>query len=159
MGTYYEGAEQQVDTRTTDNDAMGMTWFQDKDNFYGHVLSHQEDACGIFKVHGGNHVEFEGGLVRPCPAMYSTTGSSFRHNLRFDRINATAVRLRLLSGTTLLVDVTDYNAIPGSYTPGLMTAACTNLQFDNLHVWERSASCSNGVLDGDERFIDCGGPC
>jgi len=79
--------------------------------------------------------------------------------MRFERLNATSVRIRVWSSGTILIDTIDHDALPGSYTPGLLTSASSNIRFDNFFAWEYGASCTNGILDGDERFVDCGGAC
>ena len=39
VGTFYEGGEAEVTTIAFDDDAIGLTWFQDADNFYGYHMS------------------------------------------------------------------------------------------------------------------------
>jgi len=90
--------------------------------------------------------------------MYSTS-TPFQLSLRFDRLSSTSIRLQAFSNGVTLVDTTDTNALEGSFAPGLSTTSNSDLSFDDVSVWERGASCTNGILDGDEVFIDCGGAC
>jgi len=147
-----------VAIQNNDNDGTGLAWIQDRDNFYAFLYAEQDGGCSVVKVKGGAREIITGSIVRPCPNV-ARRGQFDSFRFQITRETNTSVRLRGYVRGTSALNIVDTDAIEGAFAPAMYNVWSTNVRYDNFRVWERTASCENGILDGNERFIDCGGAC